>query len=159
MVGDKNGPVGQAFANGMTNLSAGHTPLLAVIRPNLPPKPHTLIVPKVTVKNMEDTGKIFGPAQAAVAKAIADSVEEGIIPADKLDDWVIIVSVFIHPQATDLPQNIPVQLRRNKNGAATCTQEVSNTRKNNLRQRPSKTPNHGLQSSTPMETTIPPNCT
>ena len=101
MIGDKNGPVGQAFANGMTSLSAGHTPLLAVIRPNLPPKPHTLIVPKVTVKNMEDTGKIFGPAQAAVAKAIADSVEEGVIPIDKLDDWVIICSVFIHPKATD----------------------------------------------------------
>ena len=101
MVGNKDGPVGQAFANGMTNLSAGHTPLLAVIRPNLPPKPHTLIVPKVTIKNMADTGKIFGPAQAAVAKAIADSVEEGVIPTSKLDDWVIICSVFIHPQATD----------------------------------------------------------
>jgi bifunctional enzyme Fae/Hps len=101
MIGDKSGPVGQAFANGLTTLSAGHTPLLAVIRPNLPPKPHTLIVPKVTVKNMEDTGKIFGPAQAAVAKAIADSAEEGLIPVEKLDDWVIICSVFIHPQAVD----------------------------------------------------------
>ena len=101
LVGNKDGPVGQAFAHGMTSLSAGHTPVLAVIRPNLPPKPHTLIVPKVTVKNMEDTGKIFGPAQAAVAKAIADSAEEGVIPASKLDDWVIICSVFIHPQATD----------------------------------------------------------
>ncbi len=101
LMGDKDGPVGKAFAAGLSNLSAGHTPLLAVIRPNLPPKPHTLLVPKVTVKNMEDTGKIFGPAQAAVAKAVADSVEEGIIPADKVDDWVIICSVFIHPQATD----------------------------------------------------------
>jgi bifunctional enzyme Fae/Hps len=101
MIGDKNGPVGQAFANGMTQLSADHTPVLAVIRPNLPPKPHTLIVPKVTIKNMEDTSKIFGPAQAAVAKAIADSAEEGVIPANKLDSWVIICSVFIHPKATD----------------------------------------------------------
>ena len=101
MIGDKNGPIGQAFANGITQLSAGHTPVLAVIRPNLPPKPHTLIVPKVTIKNMEDTGKIFGPAQAAVAKAIADSAEEGIIPTNKLDEWVIICSVFIHPKATD----------------------------------------------------------
>ena len=101
LIGDKQGPVGQAFATGLTSLSAGHTPLLAVIRPNLPPKPQTLIVPKVTVKNMEDTGKIFGPAQAAVAKAIADSVEEGIIPENKVDDWVIVCSVFIHPQASD----------------------------------------------------------
>jgi bifunctional enzyme Fae/Hps len=101
LIGDKDGPVGKAFANGFSNLSVGHTPLLAVIRPNLPSKPHTLLVPKVTVKNMKDAGKIFGPAQAAVAKAVADSVEEGIIPNDKLDEWVIVCSVFIHPQASD----------------------------------------------------------
>jgi len=101
LIGDKDGPVGEAFAAGLSNLSTGHTPLLAVIRPNLPPKPHTLLVPKVTVKSLEDAGKIFGPAQAAVAKAVADAVEEGIIPKDKVDDWVIVCSVFIHPQASD----------------------------------------------------------
>jgi bifunctional enzyme Fae/Hps len=101
IVGDKNGPVGEAFVSGLTHLSAGHTPLLAVIRPNLPPKPHTLIVPKVTVKGMDDAARIFGPAQAAVAKAVADAVEEGIVPKQKIDDWVVICSVFIHPDARD----------------------------------------------------------
>lgn len=102
MIGDKNGPVGLAFANGMSQLSMGHTPLLAVIRPNLMTKPSTLIIPKVTIKSGEDISKIFGPAQAAVAKAIADALEEGLIPADKIDDWVIIASVFISPQAKDM---------------------------------------------------------
>jgi len=101
LIGDKEGPVGEAFAAGLSHLSTGHTPLLAVIRPNLPPKPHTLLVPKVTVKNFEDTNKIFGPAQAAVAKAVADSMEEGVIPKDKADDWVIVCSIFVHPQAKD----------------------------------------------------------
>ena len=101
LVGDKEGRVGEAFAAGFSNLSMGHTPLLAVIRPNLPPKPHTLLVPKVTVKNFEDTNKIFGPAQTAVAKAVADAVEEGIFPKDKVDDWVIVCSVFVHPKAKD----------------------------------------------------------
>lgn len=101
IIGDKNGPVGTAFANGMTQLSMGHTPLLAVVRPNLIPKPATLIVPKVTVKNMEQAGQIFGPAQAAVAKAVADAAEEGIIPKDITEDVVVIVSVFIHPEAKD----------------------------------------------------------
>lgn len=101
MIGSKEEYVGQAFIDAFSNPTVGHTPLLAVIRPNLPCKPLTLIVPKVTVKGMEDTGKIFGPAQAAVAKAVADSVEEGIIPEDKIDEWVIICSVFIHPQAKD----------------------------------------------------------
>ncbi|MBC7130939.1 formaldehyde-activating enzyme, partial [Candidatus Bathyarchaeota archaeon] len=101
LVGDKDGPVGQAFAQGLATLSMGHTPLLAVIRPNLPPKPHTLLVPKVTIKNLEDANKIFGPVQAAVAKAVADAVEEGIIPEDKVDDWVIVCSAFVHPEAKD----------------------------------------------------------
>ena len=101
MIGDKSGPVGTAFAQSLSQLSMGHTPLLAVIRPNLPPKPHTVIVPKVTIKNMEDAGKIFGPAQSAVAKAVADAVEDGIIPREVVDDWVVVVSVFIHPKAED----------------------------------------------------------
>ena len=101
LIGDKDGPVGEAFAHSLSSMSAGHTPLLAVIRPNLPPKPHTVIVPKVTIRNMDDANKIFGPAQAAVAKAVADAVEEGIIPKDKVDDWVVICSVFIHPDAKD----------------------------------------------------------
>ncbi len=101
IVGSKNGPVGVSFANALSSPSVGHGGLLAVIRPNLPPKPYTLIIPKVTVSNLDDASKIFGPAQAAVAKGIADAVEEGLIPMNKLDEWLIIVSVFIHPEATD----------------------------------------------------------
>jgi len=101
IIGDKEGPVGAAFANGLTQLSAGHTPLLSVIRPNLPAKPATLIVPKVTVKNMDQAAQIFGPAQTAVARAVADCVAEGIIPRDQVEKLVVVVSVFIHPEAKD----------------------------------------------------------
>ncbi|MFX1388653.1 MAG: bifunctional 5,6,7,8-tetrahydromethanopterin hydro-lyase/3-hexulose-6-phosphate synthase [Promethearchaeota archaeon] len=101
IVGSKDGPVGISFANALSTPSKGHGGLLAAIRPNLLSKPVSLIVPKVTVSKMEDANKIFGPAQAAVAKGIADAVEEGLIPMNKLDDWVIIASVFIHPEATD----------------------------------------------------------
>jgi bifunctional enzyme Fae/Hps len=101
IIGDKEGPVGTAFASGLTQLSAGHTPLLGVIRPNLPPKPSTLIVPKVTVKNMDQAAQIFGPAQTAVAKAVADSVAEGVIPKDQAEELLVIVSVYIDPKATD----------------------------------------------------------
>lgn len=101
IIGEKDSPVGHAFANSMAQPSYGHTPMLGVIRPNLPPKPATLIVPKVTVRGFKDAGKIFGPAQAGVAKAVADAVEEGIIPKEYCDDWVVIVSVFVHKDAQD----------------------------------------------------------
>ncbi len=99
IIGSKSGPAGIAFANALSQLSAGHTPLLAVIRPNLAVKPSTIVIPKVTIRNLEDANKIFGPAQTAVARAVADAVEEGIIPKDKCEEWVIIASVFIHPNA------------------------------------------------------------
>ena len=101
IIGSKDGPVGISFANALSTPSKGHGGLLAAIRPNLLCKPISLIVPKVTLSDMEDANKIFGPAQAAVAKGIADAVEEKIIPMNKLDEWLIIASVFIHPAAKD----------------------------------------------------------
>ena len=101
VIGSKNGPIGISFANSISTPSMGHGGLLSCIRPNLLSKPYTLIVPKVTLAKMEDANKIFGPAQSAVAKGVADAVEEGIIPMEKIDKWVIIASVFIHPEATD----------------------------------------------------------
>jgi len=101
VIGDKNGPVGTAFVNNLTQLSIGHTPLLSMIRPNLITKPATLIIPKVTVRDLCDAEKIFGPAQNAVSRAVADTVAEGLIHENNAEDMVILVSVFIHPEAED----------------------------------------------------------
>jgi 3-hexulose-6-phosphate synthase (EC 4.1.2.43) len=101
LVGDKNGPVGSAFANALSQLSAGHTPLLAVIRPNLLTKPATVIIPKVTLKKGEQVKEMFGPVQAAVAKAVADCLEEGLFNGINIDDIVIIASVYLAPDAED----------------------------------------------------------
>lgn len=101
LIGKKEGPVGQAFASGLSHLSKGHTPLLAVIKPNLLTKPATLIVPKVTLQDSEQIKKVFGPAQAAVAKAVADAVEDGVIAKELCEQYVLIVSVYVHPDAQD----------------------------------------------------------
>jgi 5,6,7,8-tetrahydromethanopterin hydro-lyase len=101
LIGSKTGPVGVAFANALANQSAGHTNLLAVITPNLVCKPATVLVTKVTIKGMRQAAQMFGPAQKAVAKAVADCVEAGIIPAKDADELVIVCGVFIHPAAAD----------------------------------------------------------
>ncbi|HWQ66480.1 MAG TPA: bifunctional 5,6,7,8-tetrahydromethanopterin hydro-lyase/3-hexulose-6-phosphate synthase [Methanospirillum sp.] len=101
LIGDKNGPVGNAFANSLSQLSAGHTPLLAVVRPNLLTKPATLVIPKVTLKTGAAVTQMFGPVQAAIAKAVADSVEEGVFAGHDLNDLVILASAFLHPDAKD----------------------------------------------------------
>lgn len=101
LIGDKNGPVGVAFANALARQSDGHTNLLAVLAPNLAVKPSTVMITKVTLKGMKQVVQMFGPAQAAVARAVADAVAEGIVPMNKCEDYVIVCGVFIHPAAED----------------------------------------------------------
>jgi 5,6,7,8-tetrahydromethanopterin hydro-lyase len=101
LIGKKDGPVGVAFANALANQSAGHTNLLAVLTPNLLAKPATAMITKVTIKGMKQAVQMFGPAQYAVAKAVADCVAAGTIPAADADDLVIVCGVFIHPEAED----------------------------------------------------------
>lgn len=101
LIGSKDGPVGNAFANALARQSEGHTNLLAVITPNVAVKPATVMITKVTIKGMKQAVQMFGPAQAAVAKAVADSVAEGIIAKGQTEDLVIVCGVFIHPAAND----------------------------------------------------------
>jgi len=101
LIGDKAGPVGTAFATALANQSAGHTNLLAVVSPNLICKPATVMITKVTLKASKQVLQMFGPAQAAVARAVVDSVAAGVIPKDKADDYVIVCGVFIAGNAND----------------------------------------------------------
>ena len=101
LIGPKDGPVGTAFANALADQKAGHSNLLAVLTPNLICKPATVLITKVTIKGAKQAVQMFGPAQAAVAKAVADSVAAGVISKQQAEDYVIICGVFIHWQASD----------------------------------------------------------
>jgi len=101
LIGSKSGPVGAAFAQALINQKEGHTNLLAVVAPNLPAKPDTIMSNKVTIKGAGQAVQMFGPAQAAVARAVVDSVREGVISEGDVDDLCIIAGVFIHWEATD----------------------------------------------------------
>lgn len=101
LIGPRGSPVETAFCNALTNNKDGFTSLLAVIAPNLPCKPNTVMFNKVTIKGAKQAIQMFGPAQYAVAKAVQDCVAEGIIPADEADDLFVCVGVFIHWEADD----------------------------------------------------------
>jgi 5,6,7,8-tetrahydromethanopterin hydro-lyase len=101
LIGSKDGPVGVAFANALATQSNGHNNLLAVITPNLAVKPATVMITKVTIKGMRQAVQMFGPAQAGVAMAVADSVAAGVIPKAQAESLVIVCGVFIHPAAAD----------------------------------------------------------
>jgi 5,6,7,8-tetrahydromethanopterin hydro-lyase len=59
------------------------------------------MITKVTIKGLKQAVQMFGPAQAAVARAVADSVAEGVISNHDAENLVCVCGVFIHPQAAD----------------------------------------------------------
>jgi 5,6,7,8-tetrahydromethanopterin hydro-lyase len=101
IMGPRGSAAETAFCNGLVNNKDGFTSLLAVVAPNLLAKPNTMLFNKVTIKGAKQAVQMFGPAQRAVAMAVADCVEDGTIPADEADDVFICVGVFIHWEAED----------------------------------------------------------
>ncbi len=99
MLGKKDGPLGEAYAKAKANPTPGHEPLLAILEPNVLVKPVTLMVPTVTIKNMRQASMVYGPAQAGVAKAVADSLADGSIPTDLGEELIVVANVFVHPSA------------------------------------------------------------
>ncbi len=101
IMGPRGSAAEAAFCNALTNNKEGFTALLALVAPNLACKPNTILYNKVTIKGAKQAVQMFGPAQHAVGKAVADSVAEGVIPQSEADDLFICVGVFIHWEAAD----------------------------------------------------------
>jgi 5,6,7,8-tetrahydromethanopterin hydro-lyase len=101
IIGPRGSAAETAFCHTLTNNKDGFTGLLAVVAPNLVVKPATVMFNKVTIKGAKQAVQMFGPAQRAVAMAVADSVENGTIPMAEADNIFICVGVFIHWDAAD----------------------------------------------------------
>ncbi|RYU59360.1 formaldehyde-activating enzyme [Methylolobus aquaticus] len=90
-----------AFCTALTNQKRGDSALLALVAPNLMAEPATVMFNKVEIKDERQVTQMFGPAERGIAKAVVDSVKEGIIPRDEADHVFICIGVFIHWDAKD----------------------------------------------------------
>jgi len=95
--GPKNSPVGYGWARAIANPEPGYEALTAIVEPNLAVKPITLVVPAIKIESMRQASIIYGPVQSAVGKAVADAVEEEIIPEEAVETFAVIVKAFVHP--------------------------------------------------------------
>ncbi|MFJ9381068.1 formaldehyde-activating enzyme [Streptomyces sp. NPDC101455] len=102
VIGRKGGPVETAWATALATPSAGHVPFMTVLRPSVPVKPLTLFVNKAAAEGELHQRATWGSAQAGLAQAVADAVEEGLIPAEDADDLLIIAAVWVNPAVDDL---------------------------------------------------------
>ena len=102
LIGRTSGPVGHAFANMMAQ-SKGHTAMFAIRACNQLVRPATIVVPKVTLKDMANVDLYGGVVQSATADAVVDCLIEGIIPRSIANELCIISLVWIDPRCAKDP--------------------------------------------------------
>ncbi|MGB5909630.1 MAG: 4-hydroxy-tetrahydrodipicolinate synthase [Promethearchaeia archaeon] len=100
LIGRKDGPVGNAYAQALANPEEGREGLQVILEPNMQVKPPTIMIPTIRPISLRHASLTYGPAQAAIAKAVMQCVEDGILPRELAEDIVIIVNVFVHPSAS-----------------------------------------------------------
>jgi 4-hydroxy-tetrahydrodipicolinate synthase len=101
VAGPKGGPLGDAYAFQLTYPRHGFEALTTILEPNLTVRPATLIIPANELRNLRQANMVYGPTQAAVARAIVDHLERGTIPETAMDTEVLIVLAAVHPRALD----------------------------------------------------------
>jgi 5,6,7,8-tetrahydromethanopterin hydro-lyase len=101
LIGDREGPVGHAFATALASPRRGHIPFLVVLQPNVPVRPATLFVNKAEIREGLHAEISWGAGEAGMAQGIRDAIKAGALSAYNLDDLVIIASVWIDWEATD----------------------------------------------------------
>ena len=101
IIGEFDGPVGTAFATLLGDQVKGHSRVLAILNTDIMVRPATLMVSKVTVNKERYTNILMGTVQGAIANGVLDSVRNGDIPKEKVNDLGIIVSVWLNPLVVD----------------------------------------------------------
>ena len=102
VLGERDGPVGTAWATALATPRAGHVPFVAVVRPGLAVQPMTLFVNKAAIEPGRHGDLTWGAAQAGVAAGVAEAVAEGRDRRGRASrDLVLIAAVWVNPAAGD----------------------------------------------------------
>src|SRR5580692_6151444 len=101
VLGDREGPVGTAWATSLAMPRAGHIPFVTVLQPGLPVKPMTLFVNKAPIEGDDHATLTWGAAQAGVAAGVADAVAEGVVNPLDANTMLLIAAVWVNPAARD----------------------------------------------------------
>ena len=80
----------------------GHLPILACLKgAGTPVRPATIFVNKVTIENERQERLAWGAAQLGIAQGVLDAVADGRLDAAEAADVIVLVAVWIDPQAHD----------------------------------------------------------
>ena len=101
VLGEKDGPVGTAWATALATPRQGHAAFVVAYQPGLAVKPATLFVNKAAIDGERHGTLTWGAAQAGVARGVTESVRAGTVPSGNVESLLLIAAVWVDPQAED----------------------------------------------------------
>ena len=104
LIGPMNGPVGHAACFAFANPQRSHTPMMAVVRPNVRAPIFTVVVNEVSMQKLDQAVLLGGPMQRALADVVRHCCHYGVLPrsVSTRQSIAIVFQGFIHPAATDV---------------------------------------------------------
>jgi len=101
VLGTVGSPVETAWVTALATPRQGHAAFVAAVQPGVAVRPFTLFVNKTTIAGTRHAELTWGAAQAGVAGGVLDAVADGVIPESTVAGSLLIVAVWVSPDATD----------------------------------------------------------
>jgi 5,6,7,8-tetrahydromethanopterin hydro-lyase len=98
----RGSPTAAAAAAVLASPRPGHLPILACLKgAGTPVRPATIVVNKVTIDGDGLARMTWGAAQLGIAQGVLDAVAEGLLDAVEAADVIVLVAVWVDPDAHD----------------------------------------------------------
>ncbi len=86
---------------GLAVPTQGHAPVVVCLGAGNAVRPPTIMKNKATVDSEPFANMTWGAAQLGIGQGVLDAVEQGVLEAADADDLVLIVAVWVDPDAHD----------------------------------------------------------
>jgi 5,6,7,8-tetrahydromethanopterin hydro-lyase len=98
----RGSPTAAAATAVLASPRPGHLPILACLKgAGTPVQPATIVVNKVTLDDDRLRRMTWGAAQLGIAQGVLDAVAEGLLDAEEAAEVVLLVAVWVDPEAHD----------------------------------------------------------
>jgi 5,6,7,8-tetrahydromethanopterin hydro-lyase len=97
----RGSPAAAAAVTALSVPGPGHAPVLVCLGAGNAVRPATIMTNKATAEVVAHQRITWGAAQLGVGQAVMDAVVDGTLPADQADDIVLLVAVWVDPDAGD----------------------------------------------------------
>jgi 5,6,7,8-tetrahydromethanopterin hydro-lyase len=104
----------------------GHLPILACLKgAGTPVRPATIVVNKVTLEGEQLERMTWGAAQLGIAQGVLDAVADGLLAAEEAGEVIILVAVWVDPDAHDETAVLAANREATRDAIADALQPLS----------------------------------